>query len=210
MTREELRKRLKENYRWQDYIRLLANYKQWLKDEKLAERISSDYLPSLENELAGFVFRFNADESYNDVLPNNDLKVLAMRIKDSDGDWGVRDEMFNVTADPKTKRTGIAHFLPQVYRGNIGNHRAILGRVCIRSDRGCWYFRTGQDVPQFGMIGLNWHNSAGLFNTSLGCVINEDENRWKLVEKPMLNAVSNRQNVPAAIVPLAFVNEYFR
>jgi len=210
MDREQLRARLSSNYKWADYIRLLADFKQWLKDEQMPERITSDYLPTNENELMGFVFRFNGDESYNDVLPNNDLKALVMRVKDSDGDWAVVDEFFNVTADPKTKRTGIAHFLPQVYRGNIGNHRAILGRVCIRSDRGCWYFRTGSTKPQFGQIGLNWHNSAGLFNTSLGCVINESESRWKSVEKPLLNASSNKQNVPSCIIPQRFINEYFR
>ncbi|HMQ78822.1 MAG TPA: hypothetical protein PKD94_04580 [Ignavibacteria bacterium] len=209
MTRRELRNKLESEYRWDDYIRLLADYKSWLKKKGLSERITCDYIPVSENDLMGFVFRFNDDESYNDVLPNNDLKVLAKRVI-SDGDWSVDDELFNVTADPKTKRNGIAHFLPQVYRGNIGNHRAIIGRICIRSDRGCWYFRTGDGKAIFGMIGLNWHNSAGFFNTSLGCVINEDENRWREVEKPMLKRVNNTQNIPCAIVAHEFTLEYFK
>lgn len=210
MTRDHIRNIMRSGYKWDDYVSLLTTYKGWLKTKGLNDRITSDYLPAQHNELMGFVFRFNEDESFNDELPNNDLKVLAMRVKDEDGDWAVNDQFFNVTADPKTRRKGIAHFLPQVYRGNIGNHRAIIGRICIRSDRGCWYFRTGDGKPQFGMIGLNWHNSAGFINTSLGCVINEDENRWKTIEKPMLNLTANRQNVPSAIVSYEFTKEYFK
>ncbi len=209
MTREELRNKLRTEFKWDDYLKLLEDYKTWLKGKGLGERITCNYIPVNENEMMGFVFRFNEDESYNDVITNNDLKVYAKRVT-SDGEPAVDDEFFNVTADPKTKREGIAHFLPQVYQGNIGDHRQVFGRICIRSDKGCWYFRTGNGKPQYGCIGLNWHNSAGLWNTSLGCVINEDENRWKAIEKPYLKSAANINKVPCAIVSWEFTKEYFK
>lgn len=160
-----------------------------------------------KNAIMVFVVRCNERISFNDVERNNDLLVIVEYISEDNFNLYT----FNVTADPKSQKPNIAHLIEQIYTGNIGLHRAILGRTCIRSDKGLWYRRTDLNGkpydPKFGQIGINLHNSAGFWNSSLGCVILESEDDYKNVFKPLLNRVSNRNNIPVAVINQDYFTE---
>lgn len=210
MNKDILGAYLKANYRYEDYTKLLGDYKNWLVARNLGNRITDYMTPMLDRQIFILSFRFNTEEGYNDVQRNNDLQVIVQRIKDDDGDWAVLDHYFTVTMDPKTEKLGIAHFANQVYRGNRGYHRGISTRICVRSDDGCWYFRTGTMKYLFGCIGLNKHDTGGFFNSSLGCEIYAYDSAYKTIVKPLLEGITNPTHIPCAIIDMEFTNDYFK
>lgn len=186
------------------YKQLLLGYiNNYLEDD----RVTCSIPDFKKNGIIVFVIRCNERISFNDEIRNNDLLVIAEYI--SEDNFNVYT--FNVTADPKSQSPNIAHLIEQVYTGNIGLHRSILGRVCIRSDKGTWYKRTDSKgnayKEKFEQIGLNIHDNGGFFNSSLGCVILENSNEYKNVFKPLLSRVSNRNNVPVAVMNIDYFTD---
>ena len=199
------------NLRYEHYYQLALGYStNYLLDERDTYfHAKNDLRAGLfeKNAIIVFVVRCNDRISFNDVERNNDLLVIAEYINEDNFNLFT----FNVTADPKSKKPNIAHLIEQIYTGNIGLHRGILGRVCIRSDKGLWYRRTDSEgkpyKERFEQIGINIHDTGGFFNSSLGCVILESGSEYKNVFKPLLKRVSNKNNIPVAVFNIDYFTQ---
>ena len=113
-----------------------------------------------------------------------------------------RRYVFNCTADPKYKKTRIANICEQIYFGNIRNHRQVAGRDAICQDLCEVYVRRyegGSWFEEKGFFGINIHNPAGAYNSSLGCVIISTDDDYLSEFRPLLRRV-NKKNIPVAII----------
>ncbi|WP_276979196.1 hypothetical protein [Flavobacterium filum] len=199
--------------RFEQYYDLLLGYSNYLLDERdtFFNRKSLDEIKKIlfaKNAIIVFPIRCNNRISFNDsdadgdgdIDWNNDLLVIVEYI--SENNFNVFT--FDCTVDPKTNKHNIAHLIEQVYTGNVGNHRGILSRICIRSDRGTWFKRTDYKkqvvMEDFDLRGINIHDNNGLFNTSEGCPILQSQGDYKNTFKPLLNRVSNRNFIPVAVL----------
>lgn len=212
LTRAQLKKIfVKMNYA--KYCVLTNAYIRWRMSQDKFVFSSTKKLEEFERgDIAVFVIRRNKSNSFNDedvdgdgkIDWNNDLLVIYEHVSEDNANIYT----FDVTADPKSNKANIAHLCEQIYRGNIGLHRGILGRVCIRSDRGTWNFRTNTlkkiVTSFFGLIGINIHDTGGFWNTSLGCVILASMDDYKNVFKPLLKRAKNQNNIPVYVI-----NQYF-
>ncbi|TRZ50881.1 hypothetical protein D4R99_05235 [bacterium] len=207
MNRTKLKSLLKD-YSYSDYKSLHDKYRAWLTPEKVEP---STYFPCHKGEIAVFEFRCNEEISFNNEQRNNDLLVL---VEIADGANAIRDYFFDVTCDPKSKVSGIAHTSAQIYRGNVGAHRGDANRPCIRSDYGfgTWYNRTDsagnvQDLnpsDEFtavpGHIGINIHNANGNYNSSLGCTMFDSEGAYQKIFRSIITACRNKANIMVALI----------
>jgi hypothetical protein len=137
-----------------------------------------------------FIIRCNPIYVTNDINRNNDWMFIIQnpgRLNPSHKKY-----IFQVTVDPKIKKNGIANSLPQQYLGNIRNHRWIPGRPAICQDNHKVWVRRYNKMgfyEEAGYFGINIHNNAGLFNSSLGCTILASENSYSQTFKPLLNSL---------------------
>lgn len=188
----------------------------------LSERIEKSVIyPDAVNSLVVIEIRCNVDISFNDEIRNNDLLYL-FRFDESDR---LTSFHFDCTTDPCTTKNRIAHTARQIYRGNVGNHKAINGRTCIRSDNGSgtWVRRTdttGEVIPldpehsdaELGHYGINIHDNGGFANSSLGCTILAGGNYlqpgpYRDIYKPLLLKCSNNNNIPVVLLDLEDVED---
>lgn len=155
-----------------------------------------------DNGLNVIVIRCNDIYVTNDMERNNDWMILFFR--------GLK-YIFEVTADPKYRKNKIANICEQVYYGNIRNHRGIYNRDAICQDN-CkvWVRRYKNDkwYEELGHFGINIHNSAGFFNSSLGCVILADEKRYTQVFRPLLREAKTISNkIPVAVMNINWIRQ---
>jgi hypothetical protein len=207
MDRSKLKTILKD-FSYSDYKSLYEKYRDWLVSEKIEP---SARFPRRQGEIGIFQFRCNEEISFNNELRNNDLLVLIEII---DNEQSIKDYFFDVTCDPKSKVSGIAHTCAQIYRGNVGAHRGDPNRPCIRSDNGfgTWFNRTDAtgniidlnksdnltSIP--GHIGINIHNANGCYNSSLGCTMFDSEGAYQKVFRPVITHCFNQSNVMVILI----------
>lgn len=151
-----------------------------------------------DNSINIFIIRMNNIGIMNDQKRNNDFLIMIHNATD-----GIYKYVFEVTADPKTKKTGIASIIPQVYIGNIRNHKWIFGRTAVCQDNHpVWVWRWGLNKEEKGFFGINIHDNGGFFNSSLGCTIFADNKAYKENFKKILDEVKNtefKNNIPVAV-----------
>jgi len=58
-----------------------------------------------------------------------------------------------------------------------------------------------------GHFGINIHDNGGFLNSSLGCVILESSQQYKTVFKPLLQRVTNKNNIPVAVINQDYFTE---
>lgn len=155
-----------------------------------------------EDVLNVIVIRCNDIYVTNNELRNNDWLVCI---------YNNLRYVYKCTADPKYKRDRIANLREQVYYGNIRPHRWIGWRTCIAQDN-CkvWVRRyaNGKWYEELGHFGINIHNSAGYFNSSLGCVILADESRYINSFRPLLRTVKKQTNrIPVAVINIKWFEQ---
>jgi len=143
------------------------------------------------------VIRCNDIYITNDLKRNNDWLILI---------YNNLRYIYECTADPKYRKNKIANICEQVYFGNIRNHRGIYNRLAICQDNSDVYVRryTGNKwYEEHGKFGINIHNPAGFFNSSLGCVILANESRYINSFRPLLREVKKKTNhIPVAVFNL--------
>lgn len=170
------------------YDRLLASYK------PAEKRFNTE--PGTINVIA---VRCNHLYITNDIERNNDVLMIV----ENKADDNFRRYIYDVTADPKSRKPGIANLLPQIYLGNIRNHRQILGRPAICQDfDSVWvrrYNSNGIWKDENGLFGINIHDRGGFFNSSLGCIILGSEEEYRNEYKPLLLR-SEKKNIPVAVM----------
>lgn len=159
----------------------MSNYSTW-------KNIVSSFLPfarsakavygnpgwlDAEGTINVIVIRENAENSYNDVIRNNDhLLIFENRPNET-----FREYLYQVTADPSTNKYNIAHLCQGAYESyTVRPHRWIAGRTALCQDKGeVKIFRTNSKrgiIDYFwGLFGINIHDTGGFWNSSLGCVI---------------------------------------
>lgn len=143
------------------------------------------------------VIRCNDLYVTNDMVRNNDYLCVIHNTGDS-----YEQFVFNVTADPKTRKNRIANLCSQSYIGNIRNHRWIPNRLAICQDNDAIWVRRYENNKWFeenGYFGINIHNSAGFFNSSLGCVILSSEDSYINSFRPLLKKVQGK-SVPVIVM----------
>lgn len=188
------------------------------------DRIADVKFPTNKGDIAGFLIRCNKPVSFNNEIRNNDLEFV-LEITDTDEtSWSTLTHVYNITTDPSVPKSNIAHFAQQIYAGNIGYHHGDSDRICIRSDKGCWYFRTdsneeivhlGKKVDEFavfGARGLNNHNANGFRNSSEGCAIidpDHEKDQYQDDFKPLLTAVKNNPTAVHNNIPMYVIDEDF-
>lgn len=140
-----------------------------------------------EDGINVIIKRNNPVETFNDEIRNNDDLII---IENKPATY--TKYLFNVTADPKTRRFGIATLLPQAYYGNVRNHRGILGRPAICQDN-CpvWIKRYGGKV-EHGHFGIHIHDNGGFFNSSLGCTVLSSAESFINEFKPLLKRIKGK------------------
>ena len=203
MTRTELKNKFNQ-YKYSDFERLYTAFATYLKTDYVT---FNHNFPSTIGNIVVFTIRENDYVSFNDLLRNNDLLVVIKLIE-----GGIETYQFNCTTDPSTNKENIAHFCTQIYTGNVGFHRGNPFRRCIRSDNGCWYFRshvngsTGIDI--FGQIGLNIHDNNNFWNSSLGCTILESYQQAVDVYMPLIKSATNKNLIPVCQINQKFLEGY--
>ena len=155
-----------------------------------------------EGHINVFIIRNNAIGIANDSLRNNDYLIVTENSSaESEGSIYV----FSVTADPKTKRPGIAFALPCQWNGNIGFHHWLNWRDCIRQDNDdVWvrrYKADGSYYEEKGRFTIHIHDSGGFFNSSLGCTILASDDSYQSMFRPLLKKVKKTQTrVPVSLI----------
>ncbi len=188
------------------------------------DRIANVEFPPNKGDIACFIPRANEEISFNNEIRNNEIEFV-MEITDvDDTSWSTLLHQYNVTADPSIPKNRIAHCAQQIYAGNIGYHRGDGARICIRSDKGLWYYRTdsneniihlGKQVDNyavFGAIGINNHNANGFKNSSEGCIIiasEHEQDQYQDDFKPLLTKVKNNLNTVHNNIPMYVIDEDF-
>lgn len=145
-----------------------------------------------------FVIRMNSIYVTNDMKRNNDWMFIYQN--EIPGKQKSYNYVFQVTADPKTRKYRIANILPQIYGGNIRNHRWIFGRLAICQDNyKVWVRRFDKNEKDFvdekGFFGINIHDNAGMFNSSLGCVILANQSSYSNMFFPLLKEIKSIQKI---------------
>ena len=186
-----------EDLRYNQYKFLFEKYVAELKHTEYLRNESIAWSDA-EGTINVFVIRCNDMYITNDIQRNNDwLVVIENRPEDS-----FRRYIFKCTADPKYRRNKIANLVEQIYYGNVRNHRWIPGRDAICQDNNEIYVRryeNGEWFEEKGHFGINIHNSAGFFNTSLGCVVLASEDSYLNEFRPLLRRVQ-KINIPVAVL----------
>ena len=167
---------------------------------ELPEKLNKSKTKWNDNGLNVIVIRCNDIYVTNEMKRNNDWMILFHK--------GLK-YIFQCTADPKQRKNRIANLCEQVYFGNIRPHKWIRWRTCIAQDK-CklWVHRFTNRTDfynDFGHFGINIHNPAKYFNSSLGCVILAYEKRYTDVFKPLLLSVENKNNIPVAVMNISWL-----
>ncbi len=189
----------------------------------LSERVDPFVVyPAIKDAIIVFEVRCNEEISFNDEIRNNDILFV---VEITDDEQSIVTHQFDCTTDPCSKKYNIAHTARQIYIGNIGIHRGIAERVCIRSDRGAgtWIRRTdaeGNVIPLnpqhadaiCGHFGINIHDNGGFANSSMGCTIlaggdYEHPGPYRDEYKPLLKKTTNRSNIPVVLFDLEDVQD---
>ena len=186
------------------YEQIFYHFKQSLKDTKYFKDIN---LRTGDGNIDCFTIRCNDYYVTNDMKRNNDYLVILEYLPEK-----VSKYCFHVTADPKTRKWGIANLIEQIYYGNIRNHHWTLGRDCIAQDN-CkvWvrrYSNTTQYVEQEGNFTINIHNNGGFFNSSLGCTILADDKDFISDYRPLLRRCTNRSYIPVCVIRDTLFEQY--
>ena len=168
---------------------------------ELPEKFNQSKTKWTDTGLNVIVIRCNDIYITNDMERNNDWLILFFEGK---------KYIFQCTADPKYRKNKIANLCEQAYYGNIRNHRGIYNRDAICQDVYKVFVRryTGSKwYDESGYFGINIHNSNGLFNSSLGCVILADEKRYVSTFRPLLREAKKVSNkIPVVVVNLNWLN----
>lgn len=147
-----------------------------------------------EGTINVMVIRCNDIYETNDRIRNNDWMVII----ENRGEGLFRRHIFKCTADPKYRQDNIANLCEQMYYGNIRNHRGIFGRLAICQDN-CkvWVrrYKGGNWIEEQGHFGINIHNPAGAFNSSLGCVILDTDSHYINEFRPLLKRTKGKVSV---------------
>ena len=169
---------------------------------ELPEKLNKSKTKWNDDGLNVIVIRCNDIYITNDMKRNNDWMILFFEGK---------KYIFQCTADPKYRKNKIANICEQVYYGNIRNHRGIYNRLAICQDNCKVFVRRYINNKWFeeqGHFGINIHNSNGLFNSSLGCVILADESRYINSFRPLLREVKKKTNhIPVAVINIKWLNK---
>ena len=169
---------------------------------ELPEKYNLSKVKWNDNGLSVIVIRCNDIYETNDIKRNNDWLILFFR--------GLK-YIFQCTADPKYRKNKIANLCEQAYYGNIRNHRGIYNRDAICQDVDKVFVRryTGSKwYDESGYFGINIHNSNGLFNSSLGCVILADEKRYINTFRPLLREAKQISNkIPVVVINIKWLEE---
>ena len=166
--------------------------------------INTKYYANIEKRtdnknIMAYIIRCNDYYITNDMKRNNDYLVVIWYDANS-----VIKYCFGVTADPKTRKKGIANIIEQVYFGNIRNHWWTLGRDAICQDNcDVWvrrYTLLTDYYEEKGRFHINIHNNAGAFNSSLGCTIFADDSEYFNHFRPLLRNCTNKNYVPVSVI----------
>lgn len=182
-------------YKFRDYLKTFNNGKYYHLFNGKDIEFKED-----SNTLSVFVIRCNDYYITNDMQRNNDFLILLYSTPSDKYEKYV----FDVTADPKTRRYGIANLMEQIYVGNVRNHKWTLGRDCIAQDL-CpvWVRRYTSNTNYYeekGHFGINIHNNGGLFNSSLGCVIFADDEDYFNYFRKIVRTIDNKKEIPVAVI----------
>jgi len=212
---------------YDDAVKIFDAYKDDLREKENGFWLKDKSATVQERELAialGFVIRCNDIFITNDIKRNNDwLFVIQNRPNEY-----IRRYVYQCTADPSLRRSGMATLMPQIYTANIRNHHNVFGRPALCQDN-CpvtvrryikeseisYYQNLGFEVHEAvevvggykyyffdtGHFGIHIHNPAQYWNSSLGCVILANDNDYKNEFKPLLNEAKTVQStkIPIAV-----------
>lgn len=150
------------------------------------------------NTINVITIRNNPEIAFNDsdTFDNDEMIVY-----ENTSSGGVRLYRFNVTADPKSRKDNIAHLLKGCYASyRVGNHRWVPGRTALRQDENkVLVARTDNKgnikKVEYGMFGINIHDSGGFRNSSLGCTILANDVDYKTKFKPMLLRIQKQKPI---------------
>lgn len=158
-----------EDNKREGFIKLFNDFNEKLKGTKFENNLKFS-----ETGLNFFSVRCNPIGRANDVERNNDALILI-----------TPTDMYTFweTADPKTKRDGIAWALKYQWRANIRAHHWEKGRWAACQDN-CklWVGRFFGKVFKhfYGLFTIHVHNPGIYYNSGLGCqILNSDESYWK-------------------------------
>ena len=186
-----------ENVTYDKYKQFFNKYVEELRETKYLRDPSICWSDKI-NTINVIVIRCNDIYITNDIQRNNDwLVVIENRTNDTFIKY-----VFQVTADPKYRKDKIANLCEQIYFGNSRNHKSIPKRIAICQDT-CQIYVKRYKGPTWwedlGRFGINIHNSNGLFNSSLGCVILAKEDDYINEFRPLLNRVE-KSKIPVAVI----------
>lgn len=200
---QKVRDRIDKLNSKQDFKKLFYDLKDYLKSFKDG-KYYNEY-PEFD-ERAGFInvfaVRCNDILVGNDKLRNNDYVFIWQNETPTDS---AHIYVFDVTADPKTQYKGMANILSQQYYGNIREHHQQDNRLAICQDNyRTWVRRPdgrGGSTDHYGFYTIHIHDNAGLYNTSLGCIILANQGSYKELFLPLLKNLRGKQkNIPVSVL----------
>lgn len=143
-----------------------------------------------EGTINVIIIRNNEEIDFNNRLMNNDELIIFENRPNNN----FRRYDFKVTADPRSKKNGIAHLIEGAYESySVGLHRNIIGRVCLRQTEGQVRIARTDTLGRligfyWGYFGINVHDSGGFLNSSLGCIViaYDKQSQYQTEFKPLL------------------------
>ena len=184
-----------------------AYKKRLLGDSARRKYITDESIVWNNNGMSVIQIQCNEVGIANDVLRNNDWMITVVD--------GKIVEIYKITTDPKTKRSGMAFIVPQITRRHVGYHRWNLNRIALRQDQGSdfdyttwvrrFYYKNGKWTwtEQKGFYTIHTHDTGGFWNSSLGCAVIANDSTYRNYFKPALKDLKARKldrNIPLYII----------